>query len=263
MGSSLEQIAGGGFDIGYFFQYLSQPSLTQNMYAWHMIGSSTTAGTAAGYLNTSTGTIAHPTPAATNVYTQCRRTTYQSASSSNAVAGEYVSTTTQNWVWRGNAAGLGGFLYALRFTIEVNVASTRMFAGLSTVTGATTMCSGEPSAASGDFIGVGFNASNSNTNLRVMWKDGTTYGDADISSNAVRSSGNNLWDLYIYALANDTKIYVTLYDVYNSALALDEVGYSTNIPRNTVFMGPVFMCGAASSSGPTIGMCRTAIMTPY
>jgi len=154
-------------------------------------------------------------------------------------------------------------VYACRFTQVTDLAATRMFVGLTTLTGATTMvATANPSAASANFIGVGFNTGDS-TNLRVMWKDGSTYGDADIASGAARASGANLYDLYIYAFPNDSRIYLTLYNVYSQTVAVAETAYSTNIPSNTSFMGPVCLVGAASAGVVAIGMCRTVIITPY
>jgi hypothetical protein len=214
-----------------------------------------TTGTSVNTINpgcytVTTGAISHPLPTSTNLYTQERRMVMTSGTSANA--GAYVCGY-QAQIWRGNAARMGGFLFHARYSQVTNVAATRAFVGVSSSPGS--MYTGDPSAAAQSFIGVGFNSTDSNTNWRAMWKNGTTYGDADISSGAVRSSEDNLWDLFIGCYPNDSYIAMSLYDVYNDAVALAETKYSTNIPLTTALLIPVVSCGCASAGSAVALSC--------
>jgi hypothetical protein len=255
MSGELGRLAGQGFGVEYGFPYITHPGFFNGFVSWTFTGSGGSKGTTHGGYATGNGTITHPT-IGTAIDTQCNRTVYTSSTTANNVAGLSSGFSTNHYLWRGNGARLGGFIFSARFTQVTNVAATRMFVGVTSVI-TTAMCAAEPSGVSADFIGVGFNAADSNTNLRVMWKDGSTYGDVDLGANAARASGSNLYDLYIYCYPNDTVMYVQMFNVYSSTTVLSETAYSSNIPRNTVFMSPTCMCGCAASGGaPAIGVCR-------
>jgi len=263
----LGQILASGFGPGAGSAALQEGTMSPSMGHYFRGAVAPTTSTTApaspacpGTTMTSVTTISHPTPASTNKYTSGRRTVWASATTGNATTGIRSSILD---VWRGNAARRGGFLLHCRFAQVTNVPATRAFIGLSSLTTAV-MVSAEPSAAAASFIGIGFNAANSNTNWRAMWKDGSTYGDADIASNAARSSGNNLWDLYIGAFPNDSGIYMYLYDVYNSAVALPETFYTTNIPLNTAFLGFHFVAGPATAgSAVSLALYRYSLWSPW
>lgn len=198
--------------------------------------------------NTPTGTLSTYTPSSTDFVSSQKGQTITSAATANVTAG--WRETIVPGIWRGNAAGLGGFFYFCRLTLVTVDAGAagknRGFWGLSSLGTGSDMTAGEPSAAAADFIGLGFDGTD--TNVQLMYKDGTTAVKVDTGQ--VRTTTLQMWELYMFSEPNGSKIYVYLDKIIgNTRTNVLNTSYTTNIPRNTVFMGHQEMGGAGSGPG--------------
>ena len=115
-------------------QHALQPSLFTNGVSWYIAqGNSTTVSTM-GFGNTITGTATARTVATTSLLTSIRRIGFVTSA---ATAGSSTGTTHGfEQFWMGNASGLGGFYYVVRFGMSsaTTVSTQRNFVGLAATT---------------------------------------------------------------------------------------------------------------------------------
>lgn len=106
--------------------------LSQRKWWWGPSAATTivTVGTNAA---TTSGTLSTPTPTNTNLLTSVRRTVLTTAASSAAAA--RINNTSFE-VWRGDAAGLGGFESVFRFGLSATAANNRVYVGWANTTSA-------------------------------------------------------------------------------------------------------------------------------
>lgn len=152
----------------------------------------------------------------------------------------------QTICWRGNAAALGGFHFAVRFALTGNFSGTRAFIGLSAQT-ATLAGASEPTSAD-DTIGIGFVSGDADTDeWRLILHD-----DANSSSDPIdggeRTNGDVL-DLSILCSPNSSTMIVRLVNLTSNVVLIDDAEFkSANyIPRSTEFLSAHVEVGAAAS----------------
>lgn len=148
--------------------------------------------------------------------------------------------SVQNYWFRGNAAGRGGFDISFRFGIDtVYGAATnfRSFVGLWDVSGGDPSTTVDPSALT-NIVGVG--ADNGDQNLSLIHNDGagvatkTAFGTP--TNYPARAVGTNrLYELRLYCDANASAISYSMTDV--GAANTETGSLSSNIPANTQFLG--------------------------
>lgn len=216
---------------------------------------STTNGAAWGWNSfASSGTIlTHPALVSTNRLTATNRVVYSTTSSTTASMG--ITDNGQLIAWRGNAAGLGGFLFVCRFAIELLGASVplKTFVGLEGVLGpaATTDWTTDTTISK---LGMAFTATTSaGSTLTGNWQimEGSTAAKTahDLGANFALTVGDYI-ELRLWCAQNDTAI---SYQVKNLTTGNTATGtLNTTIPANTVFLTPYAQMNvAAGGSGTT------------
>lgn len=181
---------------------------------------------------TNTGTAANPTPASTNMLTSVRRATFSSGTTAGTVASHRQSVLQ---VWRGNAAGRGGFFYTIRFGTSALVAGNRAFVGLSDVVSAPTNVDPTTSTTPGK-IGVAVNANTGNWKL-VNNVTGTAPAVLDLGSTMPLNT-TDLYELVLYSPPNGSSIGYRLKNITTNNQVTGSL--TTNIPTNTTFLAPQF-----------------------
>lgn len=212
-----------------------QPNLGFNtIWLWAPASGTTAVGT--GFGNTwpaVTGSISHPTVANTNVGTSIKA--MQAANvvtTTNQILGLTASTATLANVYRGNAAGRGGFFMQTRFKTNLVPATTiRLFVGL------TSMTTGASAAdtVTGDTAGLSHITTDNITTMAFMTRDNTTTNRATFTVPTIASG--NAYDFTMYSAPNGSEIYYRLVDLLTGSVLVDS-STTTNLPRNTIFMGP-------------------------
>lgn len=113
----LDLLGSNGRDIPF------QPFLGLNRVAMQLPETGTTIRTL-GIPNTNVGTVSIPTLTSTNFSTSIRRWRVTSAATANSAAENRTNATT---MWRGNAAGLGGFTFITRISLATLSSNCRGF----------------------------------------------------------------------------------------------------------------------------------------
>ncbi len=190
-----------------------------------------------GWASSTVGTVSHPTLATTNYKTARRRFSITSAASGNSAASIVLGANTGVGTFvRGNAAGIGGFLFHCRFSMatdQATVANERMFVGLwsSTSAFATTT---DPDAMT-ECIGVGFKTGQAN--LQLIRNDNTStanFTDLGSSFPAFVSATTYVYELWLYCKPNDSHIYYVVNRLDSAASANGDL--TTEIPQTTTML---------------------------
>lgn len=183
-----------------------------------------------GLTNNTVGasTFSLPTLASTNVLTAMRRMRWTSSASSGSTAGQRAGG--QHLCWRGNAAGLGGFFFAVRAGTSTAVATQKLFIGLNDSLSGL-LGGAEPSALTQC---AGFGYDGGQTTWRVLHNDGSGSATAvDLGAN-FPVNDSDIYDLFLWALPNGSAIY---YQVDRLGTAHTASGtMSTDLPTNTTFL---------------------------
>jgi hypothetical protein len=220
--------------------YIVQPAIFNNNIATYYPTSSTNGGTATlggvGISWTAGGTVSHPTPATTAPASanQMHRTRYANVvTTANQTLGIISTAAGLPQFWLGNAAGLGGFFFYTRFIVELIPATTvRLFVGLTSL--ATAMVATDTPA--GDYIGLWHDTTDALNAMSLIHMDNTTRVKTAITLTGNLTAGQ-VFDFWMYAPPNGSSINYRLDDL-NAGTTLVDTSISTNIPRNTIFMGP-------------------------
>jgi hypothetical protein len=224
--ASLEMQGGGTGEMDTALQ----PSLFANSVTW-MAPLSGSSPLTVGPYTTQGGTITTPSLATTNRRTAMRRINWVTASAAtNAVAGARGLET----LWRGNAAGMGGFFAFFRFALSASALGNRAFVGLSSAAFTATT---DPSANI-NLIGVGFDAADTVAGGWVlMTNDGSGVATETAYATAPRDA-TTVFDLTLYCAPNSSSIGVRLYNQTTQSAIIDNLSVTTNFPANTAFLAP-------------------------
>lgn len=189
----LKTVGPSGLDTPY------QPGLFANNIAMILPSTGATISTW-GMPNTTVGTATTPTIANTSFKTAMRRILVTSATTANA-ASELRSA--QMLVWRGNGAGLGGFFYASRFSVNSTTSNQRLFSGLINSTAATST-SVAPSAIV-NMIGVGWDSADGN--LQMMSNDASGIATkVNLGASFPTNTTTAVYELIMYAPPNGSSV---------------------------------------------------------
>jgi hypothetical protein len=196
------------------------------------IANSTTLSTL-GLQITASGTATAATPAITNVNTQNVKIEYLvTVAATTAIAAFRQATNT---LWRGNAAGLGGFRSRIRWGNATGgtVATTRAFAGLTALT--TAPSDVEPSTLV-SMIGMGWDAADAN--IQLMHNDAAgvaTKIDLGASFPVPTTDRSVVYEIELSCLPNATSIEYKITNVGNGAVAQGSI-ISADIPANNILL---------------------------
>ena len=212
-----------------------QANLGFNRVAWCNPSGGTTLTTfiaCMGSAFTNVGTANNPTPTTTNLLTSTRRATYSTGTISGSLASHRQSTLQ---VWRGNAAGLGGFFYTIRFGTDTLVSGNRAFVGLADSVSAPTNVDPTTTTTPGK-IGVAINANTGNWKL-VNNVTGTAPTVLDLGASFPVTT-TSLYELVLYAAPNASSVGWRVTNISTGAQTSGSL--STNIPASTTFLAPQF-----------------------
>lgn len=207
--------------------YPLQPFLGTNSIRTHTPNTTTTIQIY-GMPVTSVGTVSTPTLASTNFSTQFRRWRLTSAATSNSAA-ENRSAITH--VWRGNAAGLGGFTFITRINLSTLPANHRGFFGLTSSTGAISTTQ-SPIALTNC---LGFAYESGETNWRFQHNDSSGSATrVDLGANFPTNSTTAVFTMFVYSALNGSEIGYRL--VREETGDIVDGSVNTDLPSNTTFM---------------------------
>lgn len=176
-------------------------------------------------LPTLVGSSSFTSPASTNIKTQVVR--QQQFSTTTAGLAASIRSSLAN-LWRGNAAGLGGFYFSMKFAIPANFAGSLFYAGLTASTSAIAATAAPSSQV--NIIGVGQDAGD--TTLQIMYNDAA--GTATKINTSIAISTAALYCLRVYCAPNQSTVYISFEDI--GAGTVFETNTTTDLPANTTFL---------------------------
>jgi hypothetical protein len=211
--------------------------------------------TSIGCAVSATGTATSAIPAATSVAAQQGKVEYLvTTAAANAVAGFRLGALS---VWRGNAAGLGGFRCRMRWgnATGAATATNRAFCGLANSIAAPTDV--EPSSLA-NMIGMGWDAAD--TNIQLMSNDAAgvaTKIDLGASFPVPVTDRSAVYDIELYCAANDTKIDYAITNVVTGVVAAGSV--TVDLPTATALLAPRGWISVGGTSS-VIGFALMSLM---
>ncbi len=218
--------------------YPLQPHIGLNNVTVWRGGATTTAGTFAAqigampYTSASPSAPLIPTPASTSLRNQTYRSTIRTGTTAGAIA--YIRPNALR-IWRGNAAGFGGYFVIIRFALSGTIQTgQRSFVGITDVASNPTNVDPTTSTTPGK-IGLAQNAATGNWSL-VHNVTGTAPTIIALGAN-FPINNTDLYEIALYSAPNGANIG---YRVVNWSTNQQTSGtLTTNIPTSTTFMGPV------------------------
>lgn len=211
-------------------------------------GQTTYTVTGRAAAGTATGTAAAVAWASTDARTRQVWIQHPAAATANTNAG-YRSNI--DYMWRGNATDLGGFLWWGAFALSTVTATTRVFAGLKDATAIITATS-DPNVTL-DAVYFGCNAADSN--LSICSNDNTSTATCTtLGANFPCHTNNAAYDVALWSAANGSTIGYWIRNLTSGTEATGSL--STDLPRNTVQLNWEFTAntgGTASAVNIHIG----------
>ena len=192
---------------------------------------------------TNVGTAANPTPTSTRLLTSTRRATFTTANTAGSLASHRQSTLQ---VWRGNAPGLGGFFYTIRFGTSTLGTGNRAIIGLADSVAAPTNVDPTTSGTIGR-LGLAINSNTGNW----KWVNNTTGTAPTVTDLGATLPVNNtdLYELVIFSPPNGSSVTYRVTNISTGATVTNTV--STNLPSS--FLAPQFwITNNATAGTPTI-----------
>lgn len=177
--------------------------------------------------------------ATTNILTQTKRISYNSAATAGTAGGAREAVAKY---WRGSAAGLGGFHFCARFGFNAIPATRRWFVGLSGT--AALLANADPSTFLNQ-VGVGQDLGD--TTIQFMHNDGA---GASVKSNSTIASPavGELLEVNVFCAPNSTSIFMSVEKINVTGALASLTTPSTDIPANTVALAPHLWCNNGTTA---------------
>lgn len=187
------------------------------------------------------GTITARNVATTNLFTSMRRMGMVSATTAGSRAVAYINGAQ---FWRGNAAGMGGFLAVFRFGCsDAATVAGKSFVGFSA---ASSVGSSTETSLALNVVGVGTDSTDAN--LQIMHNDGSGVATKiDLGANFPdHTLSADVYELALFCAPNSTQIEyeVTRLNTGHSASGT----ITTDLPVSTQLLLPMFMRGNAATA---------------
>lgn len=175
---------------------------------------------------------------------------YNSSSMSNGVMAYYHPYRV---LWRGNAAGQGGFTVVIRGNGPFNTGSATQKRGFVGMTGTAALITAVEPTTYTNVIGIGMVTGD--TNLSIIHNDGS--GTATTVALGANFPPTDYWELKLEAAANASTVTYTVKNLTTGNTTTGTI--STDLPSNTTFMTVSFN----ASTGATAGLAGFNILGVY
>jgi hypothetical protein len=181
------------------------------------------------------GTLTAAPPSTASHLASVQRTHIVSAGGAGSLASISNSGNSLQNLWRGNAAGRGGFLYVTRFGLVTMVAGNRGFWGLWDTPNAPSNV--DPTTdTSKARLGVGFNANTGNWQLITNAESVSTPTVVDLGASFALDT-TSIWELGLGCMPNDSTVYYRFRNLTTGAVVAGAI--TSNMPGSTTFLAAV------------------------
>jgi hypothetical protein len=209
-------------------------------------------------LTIDTSVVSTSTPVVTSKYTRAAKTIHTSVAAVNRGAGFTWNALNTSRMWhRGSAVGQGGFFAFFRFGMEAYAAGNRLFVGMDASGTLANWYTGDPSAQTSSYVGLGMDAADATPTLYTR-NNVTTTKTAIAGMPAAATAGAFYVDFYLYSPPNGSVIYYRVDDLVAGTTVVD-TSIATTLPVNTTYMLPIIVMG----SGTSAASCAVSIAKVY
>lgn len=226
------------------------PPVQKTIYEWRPAPGLSTWFDSSGNAATALGTATLRAFATTNLYTSLNKVGYVSATAASSNAG--VLAPQSQFCWMGNAAGLGGFYFSIRFGISdaVLVTTASMFVGLGLRSASTT--TNTPSTLT-TLVGVGCDSGDTNLQLYGAGNAAqarTTLG-ATFPINGTVSTVP--YQLLLYSAPNSQAVTYQITNL-NTGATTGNTLTGVAVPANTAGLCPIMWRCNGSGGSTAVGI---------
>jgi hypothetical protein len=234
-----------------------QPALFGNGFFLAAPGTTTAMNVIGGPTLTTVGTMSHPIPVSSSLRQQTSRAQILSAATIDSVASTRLAL---NRVWRGDAAGLGGFFYRLRFAINSSVATQRCFFGLHP--NSVIALTATPSNLL-NIVGIG-NDGSGEPNLQVLINSASGTADKiDLGANFPSQGVDDTYELTLFAPPNADHINYRVQRFVTGATASGTLS-GAKLPQVSAFLAPyAYMNNGGTAAAVSLDVMRIYLETDY
>ena len=215
--------------------YLAQPLIGQKSIGrWSAIPGGNSFSADGLTAPTATGTPTSRNPANTSFAASLRRIGLVSATTAASVSG--IRYSSAGFLWRGNVANAGGFLYVARFFVSDAslVTTANMFVGVEASIAAPTDVA--PSTLA-NLIGIG--CDNGDTNLQLYAAGSAAQARTSLGASfPVNTTGIDVYELALYCAPNSAQITYQVTRLNTGAVATGTITAAANLPSSTTLMTP-------------------------
>jgi hypothetical protein len=232
--------------------FIITPSLRWSV--WGGGGVQNPAGFASLGAESAVTSASFPAIATTNLLTSTARL----RSTGSAGAGNAANIRSNvAIVWRGNAAGLGGFRCRARFASSTALAQQRGFVGLCATIGAV-IPNGQPSA----FVNVaGFGYDAAETNWSTIVNDNTGTATKTSLGAGYPVDATSVFEITLIAQPNASSIDWTISNIGSGASTSGS--FTTDLPVNTTLMSFQLWINNGTTASAAVLECPFAVVTLY
>lgn len=234
-----------------------QPAIFGNGIFMAFPGTTTAMNVLGGPALTSVGTVSHPVLTTSSLRQQTSRASILSANTVDSVASTRLAFGR---VWRGDAAGLGGFFFRMRFAINSSVATQRMFFGL--YTNAVIAVTAVPSALL-NLIGVA-NDGSAEANLQMITNSAAGTADKiDLGSDFPSMGVDDMYELTLFCPPNESFVKYSIQRLATGALAEGEIT-GAKLPQSSAWLAPyAYMNNGGTAAAVNFDISRIYLETDF
>jgi|SRR5882672_1258381 len=244
-------------------QNIARPFAPISNRQFGLLSAPTNAGTAmvaignAGQQNTG-GTQAFGTRSTASYRQSLTRQSNTTGTGANATAGWTMhGSSSANFLWRGNGAGLGGIFFEAIFAISTTLTTMSFEVGIHAFNAAPTGYSSP--LATTDTVFVGCDSGDSNLHIYSNDSAGNIVSAADLGSNFAKSSTSNVYHVIFQAPPNGGTFTYWVREIVNAHEANGTI--SSQLPTSTTFLsGQIHLSNNGSG---TPGAVALDIMSMY
>ena len=189
-------------------------------------------------------TYANPALVSTSLTNSVRRARMTTATNSTTAIAYHLPTALM--AWRGNAAGLGGFFYTIRFNYAtLTNTNGRSFVGLIDSLTAPTSVDPTTSTTAGK-LGIAITSNTGN----LKWINnvaGTAPTVTDLGTSYPINT-TDMYELIIYSPPNGSGVTYRVQNI-STGVTLTNTSVTTNIPTSTTFLAPNYWIADGGTAG--------------
>jgi hypothetical protein len=233
-----------------------QPFLGRNAICSYKGQIASTIVTGHGMQITPVGTTTATSWANTNLHQQMNRTSFRvTTAATTAIAG---FRTPNVMMWRGNAAGRGGFFYVCRWGPDTGTSTTTL-RGFCGIVGSPSAPTDVAISSRVNIFGMGWDSGDANIQFYASGAVAQAKANTGIPSPVGLGDATQIYEIVIFCKPNDTEMSVLITNIETGASYSETVTTAARLIPNTTGISPQGWV----SVGGTSSVAGVALMNAY